>query len=90
MLYNDKPNLHENNVTFTIRLIEACRVYSKIKRFIFCSSISAYGDLCENKRRFHPENLYGATKASCDLLLKMYYQNYNLDIIFREYQRCMV
>ena len=27
MLYNDKPNfIIENNVTFTIRLIEACRV----------------------------------------------------------------
>lgn len=86
MLYNDKPNfIIENNVTFTIRLIEACRLYSKINRFIFCSSISAYGNLGESNTtedyRFHPENLYGATKASCDLLLKMYYQNYNLDII---------
>jgi len=25
-----------------------------------------------------PENLYGATKASCDMLLKMYAQNYGL------------
>ena len=86
MLYNDKPNfIIENNITFTIRLIEACRVDGKINRFIFCSSISAYGYLGESNTteeyRFDPENLYGATKASCDLLLKMYYQNYNLDII---------
>ena len=53
--------------------------------FIFCSSISAYGELAESDTtedyRFAPENLYGATKASCDLLLKKYYENYNMDII---------
>ena len=66
-------------------LIEASRIYKKINRFIFCSSISAYGELAESNTseeyRFAPENLYGATKASCDLLLKKYYENYNMDII---------
>jgi nucleoside-diphosphate-sugar epimerase len=68
-----------------MRLIEASRIYGKIKRFIFCSSISAYGKLNESNTneeyRMAPENLYGATKASCDMLLKMYAQNYGLDII---------
>ncbi len=86
MLANENPNIIiENNIFFTMNLIEAARVYKKINRFIFCSSISAYGELAESDTtedyRFAPENLYGATKASCDLLLKKYYENYDLDII---------
>ena len=86
MLANENPNIIiENNIFFTMYLIEAARIYKKINRFIFCSSISAYGELAESGTtedyRFAPENLYGATKASCDLLLKKYYENYELDII---------
>ena len=86
MLANENPNLIiENNIFFTMYLVEASRIYKKINRFIFCSSISAYGELAESNTteeyRFAPENLYGATKASCDLLLKKYYENYELDII---------
>ena len=86
MLANENPSLIvENNIFFTMNLIEATRIYKKINRFIFCSSISAYGELAESntteKYRFAPENLYGATKASCDLLLKKYHENYALDII---------
>ncbi len=86
MLVNENPKLIiENNIFFTMYLIEAARIYKKINRFIFCSSISAYGELAESDTtedyRFAPENLYGATKASCDLLLKKYYENYEMDII---------
>ena len=86
MLANENPNIIiENNIFFTMYLIEAARIYKKINRFIFCSSISAYGELAESDTtedyRFAPENLYGATKASCDLLLKKYYENYEMDII---------
>ena len=86
MLANEKPNLIiKNNIFFTMNLIEAARIFKKINRFIFCSSISAYGELSESNTmedyRFAPENLYGATKASCDLLLKKYFENYEMDII---------
>ena len=86
MLYNEKPNLIiENNIFFTMNLIEAARLYKEINRFIFCSSISSYGKLTKinikEDYRFAPENLYGATKASCDMILKKYFENYGLDII---------
>ncbi len=86
MLANEKPNLIiENNIFFTMNLIEAVRIFKKINRFIFCSSISAYGELSKSNTLedycFAPENLYGATKASCDLLLKKYFENYEIDII---------
>ena len=48
MLFNDQPfKIIKNNVFFTLNLIEACRVFNKINKVIFCSSISAYGDLLE-------------------------------------------
>ena len=86
MLANEKPSLIiENNIFLTMYLVEAARVFKNINRFIFCSSISAYGELANSNTteeyRFAPENLYGATKASCDLILKKYYENYELDII---------
>ena len=66
-------------------LIEAVRQYKKIKRLIYCSSISAYGDInvsnTNESLKFSPTNVYGSTKATCDLMLKTYHNNYDLDII---------
>tara|TARA_B100000579_G_scaffold340950_1_gene292689 strand:- start:564 stop:1475 length:912 start_codon:yes stop_codon:yes gene_type:complete len=86
MLFNDQPyEILNNNIFFTLNLIEACRIFNKINRFIFCSSISAYGDLnqknTDESLKFSPTNIYGASKAASDLILEKYFQNYNLDII---------
>ena len=86
MLYNDDPHkIIENNVFLTMYLIEAMRLYKKIKRLVFCSSISAYGDIIDSNTnedlKFSPTNVYGSTKASCDLMLETYNKNYELDII---------
>jgi len=86
MLHNDEPHkIIENNVFLTMYLIEAVRQYKKIKRLIYCSSISAYGDIntsnTNESLKFSPTNVYGSTKASCDLVLETYHKNYNLDII---------
>jgi UDP-glucuronate 4-epimerase len=86
MLYNDEPHkIIENNVFLTMYLIEAVRQYKKIKRLVFCSSISAYGNIFVSNTnedlKFSPTNVYGSTKASCDLMLETYNKNYNLDII---------
>ena len=86
MLFNDNPYIIiNNNIFLTLSLIEATRLYKKINRVIFCSSISAYGELNEQNldetHKFTPNNIYGATKASCDLILEQYYKKYKLDII---------
>ena len=86
MLFNDSPNIIiNNNIFLTLNLMEAARLYNKIDRVIFCSSISAYGELREKNlnetHKFAPSNLYGATKAACDLILEQYYKKYKLDII---------
>jgi len=86
MLYNDNPyKIINNNVFFTIKLVEACRVYQKIKRIVYCSSIAAYGNLKKRNTseefKFAPNTMYGATKASSDLILENFYNDYGLDII---------
>ena len=68
MLHNDEPHkIIENNVFLTMYLIEAVRQYKKIKRLIYCSSISAYGDINDSNTneslKFSPTNVYGSTKA---------------------------
>ena len=41
MLFNYDPyKVINNNVFFTIKLVEACRLYKKISRVIYCSSIA--------------------------------------------------
>ena len=55
-----------------LNLIEAIGLYKKINRVVFCSSISVYSELKEKNLdkifKFTLNNLYGATKVSCDLL----------------------
>ncbi|MDC1375822.1 NAD(P)-dependent oxidoreductase [bacterium] len=86
MLYNNEPHtIIENNVFLTMNLVEAMRQYKKIKKLVFCSSISAYGDInvsnTNEDLKLSPTNLYGSTKASCDLMLEIYKKDYNLDVI---------
>jgi UDP-glucuronate 4-epimerase len=86
MLYNNKPyKVIDNNVFFTIKLVEACRIYKKINRIIYCSSIAAYGNLIKRNSteqlKFAPNTIYGASKASSDLMLENFYNIYGLDII---------
>ena len=47
--------------------------------------LTAYGDInisnTNEDLKFSPTNVYGATKAACDLMLETYNRNYKLDII---------
>ena len=70
------PNLKDKNFIFFLFFF---------KIFYSINFISAYGDLVEKNTdentKFSPTNLYGASKASCDLILEKYFENYNLDIL---------
>jgi UDP-glucuronate 4-epimerase len=63
------------NIDATISLLEAAR-RQKIARFVYCSSISAYGGVAPNivseEGSFRPTDVYGATKAACDALVNAY------------------
>ncbi|CAM9694134.1 unnamed protein product [Phaeothamnion confervicola] len=72
----------EINIVGTMHLLEAARLHG-VKRFIFCSSQSAYGvtgsgPITEDTP-FLPFNVYGATKAACDGLVRAYRVQHGLD-----------
>ena len=85
MLERDNPYLVcSTNVGGTINLLEAARV-TGIKRFVFLSSAHAYGDTppapVSEDAPFRTRDIYGATKASGDLLLRAYRGQHGLDAV---------
>jgi dTDP-glucose 4,6-dehydratase len=78
-----------DNVVGTHTLLEACRKYGKIKRFIHISTDEVYGEsmLEENEEKKHensvlcPTNPYAATKAAAELIAKSYYHSFKMPII---------
>ena len=59
----------EQNILGTTKILEAC-VKSKIKRFIFSSTIYVYSDF---------GGIYKTTKQSCELLIETFNKEKNLD-----------
>jgi len=78
-----------DNVVGTHTLLEACRKYGKIKKFIHISTDEVYGEsmLSENEEKKHegsvlcPTNPYAATKAAAELIAKSYYHSFKMPII---------
>ena len=78
-----------DNVVGTHTLLEACRKYGKINRFIHISTDEVYGEsmLLENEEKKHegsvlcPSNPYAATKAAAELIAKSYYHSFKMPII---------
>jgi UDP-glucuronate 4-epimerase len=83
MVAPDEPYKNcQVNVFGTTHLLEAARRY-KVKRFMYCSSQAAYGDVTTERISedtvFQPTTVYGATKAACDLLLRAYRLQHGLN-----------
>lgn len=75
-----------DNVVGTHTLLEMCRQYGKIKRFIHVSTDEVYGESINNSCKTEesllvPTNPYAATKASADLIAQSYIRSYNMPII---------
>ena len=76
------------NIKGTFNVLEACRI-NKIKKIIFSSSASVYGDnqhelITENHPQ-HSKNLYGATKIACEAIIRAYHHKYKMNIIGLRY-----
>jgi len=74
-----------DNIVATHTLLEMCRVWGKIDRFIHVSTDEVYGEsmieeLCE-EARLCPTNPYAATKAAAELLVSSYYHTFKMPII---------
>lgn len=76
-----------DNVVGTHNLLECCRAYGKIKKFIHMSTDEVYGEVKKDEAEktetslLKPTNPYSATKASAELLAASYYKSFNLPII---------
>ncbi|MDB5809049.1 MAG: NAD-dependent epimerase/dehydratase [Betaproteobacteria bacterium] len=85
MLERDNPyRVCTTNVVGTLNLLEAARV-TGVRRFVFLSSAHAYGDTppapVTEDAPFRTRDIYGASKASGDLLLRAYREQHGLDAV---------
>jgi UDP-glucose 4,6-dehydratase len=76
-----------DNVLGTHTLLECCRVYNAIKRFIHISTDEVYGEVdlehpgCNEKSLLNPTNPYAATKAGAEFIVRSYYYSFGMPII---------
>ena len=76
-----------DNVLGTHTLLECCKEYGLIKRFIHISTDEVYGEVdiddeeCEETKILTPTNPYAASKAAAEHLVFSYYHSFKLPII---------
>lgn len=77
----------KDNVLGTHTLLECCRVYDNIKRFIHISTDEVYGEVdlhhpgCNEKSILNPTNPYAASKAGAEFIVRSYYYSFKMPII---------
>jgi dTDP-glucose 4,6-dehydratase len=87
--FDDSLQYTNDNVLGTHTLLEACKKYGKIAKFIHISTDEVYGesmlDESESKKNENsvlcPTNPYAATKAAAELIAKSYYFSFKMPII---------
>lgn len=76
------------NVEGTFNVLEAC-VRHKVKRLVYSSSASVYGDAAEipmtERHPFNNRNFYGATKIACEAMCRAFYDRFGLNYIGLRY-----
>lgn len=79
----------KDNILGTHILLECCRKYGKIKKFIHVSTDEVYGESMNSIEEKHktehsilcPTNPYAATKAGAELIAQSYNHSYGMPII---------
>jgi len=87
--FSDALQYTNDNIVGTHTLLECCRLYGKIVKFIHISTDEVYGESMleenENKKNENsilcPTNPYAATKAAAELIVKSYYHSFKMPII---------
>lgn len=85
----DNPiKCNEQNVDTTVKLLDACR-NNNVEKIIFSSSSAVYGNNenmpLKETEALNPTSPYAASKASCELYLKTFYENYGLNYTILRY-----
>ena len=87
--FTDSLQYTQDNVIGTHTLLECCRLYGKITRFVHVSTDEVYGesllDIKENKKTEQsvlcPTNPYAASKAAAESFVQSYIKSFNMPII---------
>jgi UDP-glucose 4,6-dehydratase len=87
--FDDSLQFTQDNIVGTHTILECCRKYGKIERFIHVSTDEVYGesmnDVDEKQKTEHsilcPTNPYAATKAGAELIAQSYHHSYRMPII---------
>ncbi len=88
-------NSFGNSLAFTLSnaygthvLLEACRLYGGVKRFVNVSTDEVYGETSlgldaglDERARLEPTNPYSAAKAGAELMARAYHVSYGLPVI---------
>ena len=87
--FDDSLQYTQDNILGTHILLECCRLYGKIQKFIHISTDEVYGEsmnsVDEQKKTEQsilcPTNPYAATKAGAELIAQSYLHSYKMPII---------
>ena len=86
--FNNSLDYTNDNIYGTHILLECCRIYGKIEKFIHMSTDEVYGESLfeDNVKKdensiLYPTNPYAATKAAAEMLVISYYKSFKLPII---------
>jgi len=87
--FENSISFTQDNIFGTHTLLECCRKYGKIKKFVHVSTDEVYGESLNEITEQHkteqsilcPTNPYAATKAGAELIAQSYAHSYNMPII---------
>lgn len=84
--FNNSLQFSKDNVYGTHSLLEACKNYGNIKRFVHISTDEIYGETVQMKpfaetELPNPTNPYAATKVGAEYIAKSYYHCFELPVI---------
>jgi nucleoside-diphosphate-sugar epimerase len=86
---NEFTRYTECNVDATQRLLETVRHLGGIKRVVYASSSSVYGDVSElplhEDAQLHPYSPYGVTKLAAEHLCTLYHRNFGVPTVSLRY-----
>lgn len=80
---------NQNNILLTQKLLEAVKESRQLKKFVYASSSSVYGDTDQipmtEKQRLQPVSPYGVSKLAGENLCYLYYKNFNVPTVSLRY-----
>jgi dTDP-glucose 4,6-dehydratase len=86
--FKDPITMHDVNVTGTLNLLKAC-VDSNVKRFVFASSASIYGETktlpMKEDMTPRPISPYAVSKLAAENYVKLFYRVYGIETVCLRY-----